>query len=260
MTQEAKFEWDKLSIPNLKVSQKVIGVVVNYLQFQTSNKYPFYHKILLQKFANEQTTFDDIKYVFGKISGITIGNAEKTFEVERDWELLNLTTYGMVSAIPFKKENEKKEYEARKEELKNYVFFQIESTDDLYRVKNLIDKLLRSTVKIKKVSKSKVKLKSVEIKFDDDKAIIKIGNQDCQLPPFKNEHSFCRAMFQFPIKEFADWSIIYEKYEGKESNDPKKNKRTIQDAMYAVNKRIKGVINTSDDLFTWEEKSIKRNY
>lgn len=110
-----------------------------------------------------------------------------------------------------------------------------------------------------------VELVSKEIHFNDEEAKIVIGEEDCQLPPFKNEHFFCRAMYEFPAKEFIDWSIIYEKYEGikskdKSPNDPTKDKRAIQDTMYALNKRIKRVINTSDNLFTWQEKSIKRNY
>lgn len=128
--------------------------------------------------------------------------------------------------------------------------------------KNFEKKCKRENNEFKKV---KIDLKSAKITFNDEEAVIKIGNQKCQLPPFKNEHYFCRAMFQFPIKEFVDWSTIYEKYEGMESknkmpSNPKKDKRTIQDAMYAINKRIKEVISTGDNLFTWKEKSIKRNY
>ena len=42
--------------------------------------------------------------------------------------------------------------------------------------------------------------------------------------------------------------------------DAEKEKRSVQDTMYALNKRIKETINTEDDLFIWKEKSIKRNY
>lgn len=102
------------------------------------------------------------------------------------------------------------------------------------------------------------------VKFDDNKATISIGNTKCQLPPHKNEHFFCRAMFQCPVNEFVDWSIIYEnmdkinEFNNKEGAN--KEKRSVQDTMYALNNRVKEVFNTNNNLFTWKNKSIKRNY
>lgn len=110
---------------------------------------------------------------------------------------------------------------------------------------------------------TKTNLSGNTISFDDDKAKIAIGNKECQLPAYKNEHYFCRAIWQHPVNEFVDWSTVFENMDKTLNSNKKgteKDKRSIQDTMYAVNKRIKDVINTEDDLFTWKERSIKRNY
>ena len=110
----------------------------------------------------------------------------------------------------------------------------------------------------------KIGLKSVQISYDDNKPVIKIGEQNVALPPFKNEHYFCRAIFQHPTKEFIDWSIIFENMDkvlnSTNKKDSTRDKRMVQDTMYAINKRIKKIVNTDDDLFSWKEKSIRRNY
>jgi len=111
---------------------------------------------------------------------------------------------------------------------------------------------------------AKTNLSGNTISFDDDKAKIVVGNKECQLPAYKNEHYFCRAIWQHPVNEFVDWSIVFENMDktlnSGNKKDSTKDKRSIQDTMYNLNKRIKSVIDTDDDLFTWKERSIKRNY
>lgn len=118
----------------------------------------------------------------------------------------------------------------------------------------------------KENSAPKTSLKSQEIKFDDDKSLIQIGKQNIPIPPYKNEHYFCRAIFEHAINEPIDWSIVYEKmtgfheaYYGKPQKT-EENWRIVYDTMRAINQRVKDTINTNDDLFTWQEKTIKRNY
>jgi len=110
----------------------------------------------------------------------------------------------------------------------------------------------------------KIGLISQKISFDDTKPSIIIGDKECGLPPYKNEHYFCRAIFQYPAKEFVDWSIIFESMDkvlnSVTTKDSRRDKRMVQDTMYAINKRIKEIINTDDELFSWKEKSITRNY
>lgn len=100
-------------------------------------------------------------------------------------------------------------------------------------------------------------LDSSVIVFDDNEASINIGGKSCKLPAFKNEHFFCRAMFAYPAREPVDWSIIFKQMAG-ELRDEKKNLRTVQDTMYAVNNRVMEVIGTEDALFEWDNKSVKR--
>lgn len=98
-----------------------------------------------------------------------------------------------------------------------------------------------------------------EVKFDDDKAVLKLGERECPLPPYKNEHFLCRAMFKFPIKELVDWSLIYKEITGEELQNAPKNKRMVYDATEAVNTRVKEIFGI-DKLFIWASKTIKRVY
>ncbi len=109
--------------------------------------------------------------------------------------------------------------------------------------------------------KPKIELANQTIVFNDDETNIEIGKQKCALPPYKNEHYFCRAMFQYKAAEFVDWSQVYKAMVGgEEVIGDKANMRTVQDTLYALNTRIKKVVNTDDNLFTWENRSIKRNF
>lgn len=102
--------------------------------------------------------------------------------------------------------------------------------------------------------------------FNDNEAIIEAKGCKCQLPPFRNEHFLCRAVYEYSAGEVVDWSFLYEKmtgyysaYYGKPQNT-RENWRLVYDAMMAVNKRVKQTFNTKNNLFTWQEKTLKRNY
>jgi hypothetical protein len=111
-----------------------------------------------------------------------------------------------------------------------------------------------------------VELKTLGIKYDDEKAILEIGSQKCQIPPYKNEHYLCRAMYEHAVNEPIDWSAIYEKMTGYyevfygKPPETRENWRLVYDAMEALNKRVKELTGTEDNLFGWQEKTIKRNY
>lgn len=118
------------------------------------------------------------------------------------------------------------------------------------------------TAEVPKATKDKLgtnNLAGADIKFDDNGASIKINNQIVSLPPYKNEHFFCREMFKHLMKEPIDWSIIYKTMNGEVDNQ-EKNKRTVFDTMYAINKRIEETINTKDKLFVWNEKTVARQF
>lgn len=103
------------------------------------------------------------------------------------------------------------------------------------------------------------------VEFDDKKAAILIGKIYIQLPPHKDEHYFCRVMFKHEKNKPIDWSEIYEevtgsyeKYYGKPS-DIRENWRPIYDTLHRVNKRVKEQVGTDVELFTWQEKTVRRN-
>ncbi len=102
-----------------------------------------------------------------------------------------------------------------------------------------------------------------KVKFLDDESTIELGGKKCPLPPYKNEHFFCRAAFEHQINEPIDWSIIYEKMTGYyeehfgKSKDTRENQRRVYDAMEAINKRAKELLDI-EKLFVWREKTIKR--
>lgn len=108
----------------------------------------------------------------------------------------------------------------------------------------------------------KASLKGQDISFDDDSARLIIGKQAIQLPPYKNEHCFCRAAFRIPKSEVADWSILYEEMSGSKPNDlgGKIQKRAVYDTMLRINKRISKAFNTDDDLFVFQERTIRRAF
>ena len=73
-------------------------------------------------------------------------------------------------------------------------------------------------------------------------------------------------MFKKKANQPVDWSVVYEKmsgdYEkhyGKASNK-REHWRTVYDTMIRINDRIKKEVHTSNDLFSWQELTIKRNF
>ncbi len=95
------------------------------------------------------------------------------------------------------------------------------------------------------------------IEFLDNEVRLKCGKKICQLPPYKNEHFFCRAVYTYQINEPIDWSAIYEKMAGEEPKNYEKNSRTVYDTMESINKRAKKTFGV-ENLFVWREKTITR--
>lgn len=153
MKQEAIFDWKNLSPKNLKTAQMVIDVVIDFLQLQPTNEPPFHIKIPIQKFKDEQVYLDDVNHILNGINGINLKNKEKKYEIEKNWEAAD--TYLLTTSIifPLQKEKMLENLKEQKEELNNYLFFEINSTDELYRIKNLTDKQLNFDTE--KVLKSK---------------------------------------------------------------------------------------------------------
>ena len=69
----------------------------------------------------------------------------------------------------------------------------------------------------------------------------------------------------YKIDEEVDWSVVWEKMTGYDTNpdkpEPKKEDwRTVYDTMNALNNRIKECVNTDNNLFAWKDKTVRRNY
>ena len=145
----------------------------------------------------------------------------------------------------------------------DFAIYKITKLDKAAEQKLLAEKqsILEKAQAVISSSGEKISLSDNKLSFDDNQAIISIGKRQCALPPYKNEHYFCRAMFAYKPNEPVDWSLIYKLMTGgQEEVADAKYRRTVQDTMYALNKRVKEIINTDDALFTWENRTIKRNY
>jgi hypothetical protein len=85
--------------------------------------------------------------------------------------------------------------------------------------------------------------------FVDHEASLMFGDAVAHLPPMKNEHCFCRAMFKHRIYEEMTGDVEIQNHE--------KAKRMVYDTTKSLNDRAKTHLGI-DDLFKWEGKTIKR--
>lgn len=101
------------------------------------------------------------------------------------------------------------------------------------------------------------------VKFIDKEAVLVMGDKRCSLPPFKNEHFLCRAMFKHGKGKPVDWSEIYEMitgyYEDSYGKPPKtkENYHRVYDPVQQINERVKKDLGI-DKLFDWREMTITR--
>ena len=109
---------------------------------------------------------------------------------------------------------------------------------------------------------SKKTLKNSVVKFDDTIPAIFVDEVEIPLPEYGKEHYFCRAVWKRKAKEAIDWSKIYNDMEGKNADflPDKELWRYVYDAKNDVNKRVKDITGTTENLFDWKEKTIKRLY
>jgi hypothetical protein len=94
--------------------------------------------------------------------------------------------------------------------------------------------------------------------FVDHEATLMLGDAVAHLPPMKNEHCLCRAMFKYRINEPVDWSLPYEEMTGDQRiENHEKAKRMVYDTTKSLNSRAKEHLGI-DELFSWQGKTIKR--
>lgn len=251
-------ELNAYNIPMMRISGadgEIMNEVLPYKNVVSELKTP-YHKPFSSLFSaqkeieenrtNLQAVINSLNAFYGEIhkfvSLYDIEGKEKN-EIEEVDKYLN--------SLRAQKEKQKKESTPSKIEIVGMPEIKIKSSED---------KSILTKGKI-------IKLKSQRIEFDDDKATIKIGKQNVALPPYKNEHYFCQAVFEYKSKEPISWDIIFDKMTGhstisggKKPEPVRENWQKVNDTMKRINNRIKEVINTDDDLFSWSEKMVIRNY
>jgi hypothetical protein len=111
-----------------------------------------------------------------------------------------------------------------------------------------------------------IRLSDYDVSYDNEIQTLSIGTyQKVQFPAYKNEHYLVRTLFEYRKNEPIDWQIIYEAMNRTSSDTTDKEKiraqqRSIKDAMRAVNKRVKEIAHTEDDLLEWNRKTVQRNY
>jgi hypothetical protein len=102
------------------------------------------------------------------------------------------------------------------------------------------------------------------IEFDETRSAVVIDNKHYQLPPAQNEDNLTRVMFRHRVGEFVDWSMIYGEMTGVNSQETDiespKNMKMVRDTVNRLNNRLQELLNTEDELLTWKNKSICRNY
>jgi hypothetical protein len=115
--------------------------------------------------------------------------------------------------------------------------------------------LLKQAHKLITEKSSNQKTKKSPSKFFDDESSLEVDGVRIQLPLYKNEHYFCRAIFEHPLNKPVDWELIYEKMT-EADNDSVLNWRKIYDIIGSINRRIeeRGL----SKLFIWREKTVRR--
>lgn len=114
--------------------------------------------------------------------------------------------------------------------------------------------------------KPKTKLSNYVISFDNETAKLSIGDfESVSFPSHTNQHYVLRKLFSHRKGEAIDWQEIYEDMTGTKSTTLKgeeieKQKKSVKDAVRAINTRVKEVCNTDSELLLWETKCIKRLY
>jgi hypothetical protein len=117
----------------------------------------------------------------------------------------------------------------------------------------------------KKEEKEKVSLRSMPISYDVERCVIKIGHLEVKLPPGRYESDFCKTMFKYKPNKPISWDIIWDgimgsSLTGEKPEPTRENWQMVYDTMRRINKRIKQTLNVDENLFSWKEKQVIRNF
>ena len=149
------FDWKKLSPKNLEIAQKIVKITLDFLQLQGVNRLALRTRMPLQRFESERVYLDDISGVLNKIDGVEVINTRLHSQIkdhqrqkERFGHNFILDDLDIILDLP------------SEDELKNYVFLQISSLDELCRMRDIIGEEIQNHTPIKEQKKS---LKSMHL-------------------------------------------------------------------------------------------------
>lgn len=126
---------------------------------------------------------------------------------------------------------------------------------DIEKIKQLLSSLQKS---------KKIITKKGKVKFLDAQKVIQLGDKKCRLIG-KNEYRFCVVVFskEHPVGEAIYWDDLYnEMMDDFEENreNPNKKWRVVYDTCRNLNKKVKKHFHLEEDIFSWINNSIIRNY
>lgn len=115
-------------------------------------------------------------------------------------------------------------------------------------------------------SSSTEKQKISGMVYNNAKATITLRSRVCNLKIDSLQHRIYKALFKKPIGKLICWDEIWEQISNSSYTDDdfdkdlKKHRRSLYDAVRGLNNKAKDALNTKEDLLTWTNNSIKRNY
>jgi hypothetical protein len=109
----------------------------------------------------------------------------------------------------------------------------------------------------------KVFLKDIEISFNldngNENGELILGTKTILFGKDTNQYYVCKFMFEQEPKKHYSWDEIYESIAGIDDPEPKQWKK-INNAVSGINEKVKLILNTNDELLTYKNKGVIRNY
>jgi hypothetical protein len=133
----------------------------------------------------------------------------------------------------------------------------------LQKLRKLLSKV--APKESEKKEKEKKSLRDMPISYDAESCVIKIGELEVKLPPGRYESDFCKIMFKYEPNKPISWDVIWDEITGsslirKKPEPTRENWQMVYDTMRRINKRIKQTLNVDENLFSWKEKQVIRNF
>ncbi len=144
--------------------------------------------------------------------------------------------------------------------VKSYVSFE-ESDAILEKISRQIietKKELRNLAEKKlELGTSTKKLNSIKIKFDETTPCIILGDKKIDIEADSHEFQICKYMFKIKPKEFCSWD---EPFEDDEIELNINSKKMVRDTITRINRKIKKLVPTNDELLKLKKTSIYRQF